>query len=409
MSTYTNAGQYVLEELTIDFANQGKQEQISLNSQMISVNLFESIHDKIMSGNISIVDTLSLNDIFPIWGNEIVRIKFHTAGNEKNPVEYEGLIYKISDKHRITEHAEGYTIYFCSESTILSTRSFVQKGYHQTVDHIVGDLYSTRLQKSTHKPIEVTPTKGITSFTFGSVDPLEAISILENDAVSVQGDHSYVFFENHQSYVFKPLQELYRQEPVAHYKYGVAGVYQDVENRQEESFERIQNIKFREENSLIDRTMDGLHGSRHVLFDLVTKKCLNDDSYVYNKDKWFDSTKSLGSIPEKRQTEAGEDTVFMSYGSGLHDLNFHKDRIDSRMKRIELEFLKAEMDVLGDSKIKAGDVLHCTIPNLNLDQESLKHSASGNYLITAIKHHLSTNTYTQVMYIQKDAYEDLPS
>jgi len=405
-STYQNNGQYVLEEFIIDpTENRDEREFINLIPLLIECNIYESIEDMTMSGSVSIIDASAMDDIFPLDGNERISIRFHTAGNESNPIEYEALIYKISPKHRVTEHSNGFTIYFSSEASILSTRSFVHSGFSDTTDRIVDNIYRQYLTRDIRKPLETTSARGICNHTFGAITPLEAISVLERYASSTQGDAAYVFFENNRSFVFKPLQELYQQEPVASYKYGLSGVYENVDKKNEEAFERIQGIKVKDENSFSDKMMDGLYGSKHCVFDLVTKTFLGDSSVLYNKDEWFDENRSLGKYPSRKKQESREDIIKLSYGSGPDDLILQQDRIESKMKRAELDLFIAEIMVFGDSKIKCGDVIEGFIPNLNMDQKNIINPFSGKFLITSICHNLVPSKYTQTFQIQKDAYE----
>lgn len=404
--TYQNNGQYVIEELILDpTENRDESQFINLIPLMVECDIYESMEDKVMSGAISIIDAAAIDDIFPIDGFERIKISFHTAGNDSHPIEYEGYIYKVGPKHRITEHSNGMTLYFCSEASLLSTRSFVQSGYSDSPDAIVDNIYRQYLQRFTRKRLETSRAKGICNHVFGAMTPLEAISVLERYGSSVDGNTGYVFYEDNQKFNFKPLQELYQQEPIASYKYGLGGTFDDVDKRNEEAFERIQDIRARDENSVSDHVMDGLYGSKHSIFDLMTKTFVDDSNVLYNKDEWFDSNKSLGKHSSRKKQEQKEDVIRMSYGSGVDDLILHQDRIDGMMKRIELELFIADILVFGDSKLKVGDVIEAYIPNLNMDQQNLESPFSGKFLITAIKHMLKPDMYTQALQIQKDAYE----
>lgn len=405
-ATYQNNGHYVLEELILDpTENRDESQFINLIPLMVECSLYESIEDKVMSGSVSIIDAAAIDDIFPIDGFERISISFYTAGNDSNPINYEGYIYKVSPKHRVTEHANGLTLYFCSEASLLSTRAFVQSGYNDSPDVIVDNIYRQYLQRFTRKPLVTSSAKGICKHVFGAITPLEAISVLERYSSSIEGNSSYVFYEDNQKFNFKPLQELYQQEPVASYKYALAGAYNNVNNKNEESFENIQDIRVKNENSLSDKIMDGLYGSKHCIFDLMTKTFINDSTVLYNKDEWYNKEKSLGKYPSRKKQEQREDIIKMSYGSGVDDLVLHRDRINSEMKRIELELCTAEILVFGDSKLKVGDVIECFLPNLNMDQDNIESPFSGKFLITAIKHMIMPETYTQTIQVQKDAYE----
>ncbi len=404
MSKYAANGHYVLTELVLEH----DQGELNLFPVMVSMNIYESIVDGMMSGDLSIIDSVNMAELIPLYGNEKLRIGYHTAGNDQNPIEFTGLLYKIAPKHRITEHSTGYTMHFCSPASLNSERTFVQRGMKGTADQIVSTIYTDFLAgEGDTKPIVTSPSKGNMQYAFGALTPMECISIVSQKAVSGAGDHSYVFFENVHEFVYKPLQELYAQEPAASYSYQSAGVYIDVENRNEEQFESIQAIEMFDENSLVDRVMDGLHGSLHYHFDLMTKEYLDGADVRYSKAEWYDRSKSLGEKPDLHPIEPSNDVVYLTYGASEESKLMHHDAIDSRMKRREAVMFKANITVFGDSKIRCGDVVEVFIPNLNIDQENIKSAYSGRVLIGAVRHAFTQSQYLQTFLIQKDAYMEI--
>lgn len=404
MSKYSANGHYVLTELVLEH----EKGEVNLFPVMVSMNLYESIVDGMMSGDLSVIDSINMAELIPLYGNEKIRIGFHTSGNEQNPVEFTGILYKVSPKHRITEHSTGYTINFCSPSSINSERTFVQHGYEGTADQIVSSIYSGYLAgEGDTKPLLTSSAKGTLKYAFGALTPIECIGIISQKAVSGSGDHSYVFFENVHEFVFKPLQELYTQQPVAAYSYQNASTYMNVDDRHEEQFESIQAIQMMDENSFMDRVMDGLHGSSHYHFDLVSKEYLDGSDVHYSKAEWYNPSKSLGEKADMHAIDPSLDVVYLTYGGGPDSKMMHRDAIESRMKRREAEMFKANITVFGDSKIRCGDVVDVFIPNLNIDQENLKSVYSGKVLIGAVRHAFTQSQYLQTFLIQKDAYMEI--
>jgi len=396
---YTDNAAYVLEYLTLDF----EQGELDLKDIFIAINLYESIEEPGMNGYIAVLDTFNLPDIAPLYGNEKIKFRFHTAGHEDTPIEYEGIVYKVGTKEQTTEHGAAYILYFCSEHVLKSRRTFTNQYYNGSISDIVTKIYSKYLK--TTKLLEVVPTKGNYTYTFGSIEPLDAISLMSPKAVSTESDHSYMFFETSGGFMFAPLQLLYKQDPVADYGYRNAGVHKDVSKRHEEQFETIQGIEFFDENSLMDRYQDGIHGSDHFMFDLKSKVYLDSEATNYNKAIWFDESKSLGAVPDKRDVEQAHDVIFFSVGYGELDILNHKDYIEDKMKLRESDMFRANIQVMGDSILKAGDCITVTLPNWNQDQEAIGTLFDGKVLIKKLCHILTPTAYTQTMQINKDAYE----
>lgn len=394
---YASNGQYVLERLILNSEDTGNT--INLIPAMVEVDLFESINESSVSGMISIVDTMNLADILPLYGNETIEICFYTAGNENNPVEYTGRVYKISERHRITEHSMGYTIMFCSEEQIKSERMFVQSGYENTIDNIARDILGNKLGSS--KEFNVEKTKGIMKYVLGSIHPIQAIGMISKNAIGSNDNTGYIFYEDLNKFNFVSLQSLYQQEPITEYTYRNAGYYEDVKNRAAEQFNSIQEIKILEENSLLDRVMDGLHGSKHMYFDLLSKKPTVVD---YSKSEYYEKSKSLGALADKKEVDSGDDVLFMNYNNNVQDIA--QTRTLNKMRKLESETFKTEITVFGDSTIRAGMVVYVTIPNWNSDQLNIRSVYSGNMLIGSIRHTITQKHYAQSIMLQKESYED---
>lgn len=398
MSTYTEHSSYVLEELTLKHA----QGDLDLSANFISLSLFESVEDIGMSGQLIIPDSYNLSDIAPFYGYEEIIISFYTSGNEDNPIEYSGRIYKISEKHRISEHTSGYSLFFCSDIMITSKRSYVLSGYNDTISNAVSSIHNTF--NNSDKPFLITETQGTFTYSFGHVDPLEAIQIMKPKALSINGDLGYLYFENNQEWIFKPIEELYQQEVLANYGSRSAGVSQDINNRFAEQFESIQDIKIYEENSYMDRLNDGIHGSDHYYFDIFNKRYY--DNYTYNRNNEYNSNRSLGESSSKLDVDMSHDITFLTFGSSEQETANYKAFSQSRMRLRESDMFRAEMTVMGDSKLKCGAILDVVFPNWNQDQENVGTLFDGKVFIKKINHMLTQSQYMQVLMVSKDAYNE---
>lgn len=402
-ANYTASGQYVLSQLML-FTKRGESEQElawDLSQSYVECSLFESLNDDCMSGYVVVVDSVNLNDFLPLYGYERIELEFYTAGAEQNRIQYTGYVYKVNERIRLSEHSMTYKINFISEEFLKSERTFVQTGYRDNNDKIAYDIYRRFMRGKQNKPFIADQTVGISDYTFGALEPIECINILTRTAVASSGNVGYLFFENNEAFNFVSIQSLYQQEPVARYMNRLAGVYDDVKERSIEQFESIQGIEYLEENSLLDRLNDGLHGSDHVYFDLVTKQTIQ---HHYRKSDVYDRTKSLGEIPDKKEIADGHDIINLGYVAD--NLAQTPYVVDSKMKLIEAGTFRANIMVFGDSKLKAGDVLEVYLPRLYVDQENKRNVFEGKVLISAIRHTITPDEYIQEIEIIKDAYNE---
>lgn len=404
MSKYTANGQFTLNRATLIYKDQSDDEkELDLSYAFVQIDLFESIFEHNMNGSISILDSFNLPDLLPLYGQEYIELEFHTQGNEANPIVYRGVVYKISEKHRLSEHASGYSVYFISELAITSQKLNVQKSYNETASAIVQKIFNDKL-KETNKQLEVEPTKSIESYVFGALKPLEAISILSKHSYSKTMDYGYVFFEDNLQYNFKPITFLYQQDTVSEYKSRNKGLYDDVDQRAQEAFSNIQDLKLLEENSYLDRLMEGQHGATFQRFDLFSKRM---ETFQYDRKKEYDELKSLGRYPFKKDIDVSyENKNNLKFGN---DSNLILNELSkSHNSKIEVNMIRAELTIFGDSTLRCGQCVDINLPIWNQDQEETGDRISGKFLISNIHHQIThQEKYFQTIMIQKEAYEDL--
>lgn len=402
MSKYKSNGNYVLEKLLIYSYNskesKGEGKAWDLMPSFSEISLFESLTDSVMTGYVAVADSENVRELMELHGMERIELSFHTAGAEEQRIDFIGVVYKISERIRLTEHTMGYKISFCSEALIKSERSFVQRAYEGNVHDIVVQIYEEYLRGLDDKNIEIVPTEGIHRYTFGTLRPIDSINIMLRDSYSVNNEYGYVFYEDNEKFNYKPLQMLYLQEPVARYVHRLPGVYDDVNERAQEQFESIQAINYSDEVSLLDRIADGVYGSSHIYFDITTKQYM---THRYDTISEYDEERSLGNSPVQRELEIGDDVVFMNYVSNNMPMTIQYTR--SLMKMIESETFKANITVFGDSSLKVGEIIEVFLPRLSSNEE-IENPYQGKMLISAIRHTMDRVNYMQELEVVKDAF-----
>lgn len=404
MSAYTSSGNYELSKLVLRVEDASPENNTGLSWDlrpfMVEASLFESIENVTMSGYVTIVESFNINDVLPLYGNEIIELEFNTAGSD-HAVTYTGRVYKVTDRHRISEHAMGYVIKFVSEASLLSQRTFVNRGFKSTICEMVNTIYGSKLSGSVEKPLSLEKTKGIHTYTIGEQKPLEAILWLSRQAKAKDDNSGFVFFENHDEFVFSSLQTLYSRPAVAKYHSGHSGVYSDVKKKHEEEFERLQDVEMFENNSILDRFMEGVHGSEHMYFDLIEKRVTK---HSYDNETEYNPEKSLGEIVNKKKVERGRDLLRLRYVSGDQ---YIRDEVQNLMTIKQSEMFKGRIVVYGDSKLLAGDIIEVNFPVWTSYEKDLKSAFSGKVLVSGIRHLLTQSGYTQNILVRKDAYQDV--
>lgn len=399
---YTGGGGIVIDALYL-VINEGTKDEYLFDLIDIfgDCSLYESLEDSAMSASISVIDGYNIRDNVNLYGGERVVIDFHTAGADTQIIHYTGRLYKIGGEERVNDHTKGYVLYFVSDIFYNSNRQYLNSMYNGTISDIVKSMTPTDFLSG--KPLNITPSKGIFKYTFGKERLLDAIAFCSRGAISCQGDTGYMFYEDNKSFNYKPLTDLYKNDPVTEYSYIPSGMEQDVGDRHNVRFNAIQDIRSIEDGDVLARIRDGQHGSTWDYFDIYHKQLY---TYYYDKEKQWQADKSLGTKPTKgvmTNTRYSDNTMFAVINDSK-SIPLNKYHI-GQMSKLEAQTITHKIITYGDSGIKVGDTCLINLPDNQVSDSDGQTSYAGKYLIYAIKHVFNKSSYKQSIEIVKDSYE----
>lgn len=400
-TTYSTEGEYQLTKCVL----RSGAIELDLTGMLVDIAIYENMFDQIISGDISVVDTHGIDDCLPLYGNEVVEIEFYTAGVVDNPINITGCVYKIDPAQQLSGSSSGYVIRFADEFLIRSSRTAYRYGHQTELSNMVTLVYDNTMKDSLtrKKSVDVVKTRGIDHYVGNKVSPLSIIQKLSERSVSVNSEYGYIFFQSNRGFNFKPLEYLYKQEPVTEFINRDAGVFNDVKQKTIERFNAIQSIEISDTNNVFsDRVAKGIHGSRWYSFDMITKSI---HVYDYDKTSQFKPQNSLSVVPHmKNQIDPSYD--------GLHVMevqaNAPSGLTDKSLNVMQLENVfsfRAVITCNGDSTLAVGDVVLVNLPQWNMNRGELAKPKAGKFLITEIKHVLTKRTYIQSIVIQKDGFD----
>ena len=228
-TTYSTEGEYQLTKCVL----RSGAIELDLTGMLVDIAIYENMFDQIISGDISVVDTHGIDDCLPLYGNEVVEIEFYTAGVVDNPINITGCVYKIDPAQQLSGSSSGYVIRFADEFLIRSSRTAYRYGHQTELSNMVTLVYNNTMKDSLtrKKHVDVVKTRGIDHYVGNKVSPLSIIQKLSERSVSVNSEYGYIFFQNNRGFNFKPLEYLYKQEPVTEFINRDAGVFNDVKQK----------------------------------------------------------------------------------------------------------------------------------------------------------------------------------
>ena len=408
---------------SLDFAGQISIDRVEITSltgvhldvklQVASIEVYEDIFSPFITGVITLYETLDLLNFFPLAGEEILTLAFHSPTIDKlyyrNQKYY---IYKISEMTNTGNSSTLYQLHFVSVEAIVDLNTKLSRAYGGRVSDIVKKILTEKYSLNTQKKIYIEDTSSVTKFVANYWSPMKCINYLTGTATNNSGVSNYVFFENSQGINFLSLDALY-DLPVMHEFYqnnyirdvnGAGSVRNPAKD-----YMKIQDLSVPEGFDYIDRSMGGMYSSQMISVDPVTKRYSNK---LYNGNTNFDKIKHLNKyslISNKALATAQQKIIYMPkhYGNfnGFTDVT-NSSVIQQRTSLMKLaDAFKVSIRVLGRTDYTVGQKVYLNIPSKDpKDTDDLDKMMSGNYIIAAMAHNINKKSHDIDMELIKDTY-----
>tara|TARA_B110000977_G_scaffold41165_1_gene55411 strand:- start:684 stop:2588 length:1905 start_codon:yes stop_codon:yes gene_type:complete len=218
------------------------------------LNFYEDIYSPIVSGDITLTDTVGLIESFPIIGEEILDVSFSTAGAALPPTAGPAVVggnapaseapkqvinrfrvYKVDPPVQVTDNSRTIKLYFVTDSQFTNLLSKVRKIYPTkqnipntlaagsdktyTLADMARDIFydffigskKPKRQPKTRKPFLVEPTRYKAEMIIPNWNPFKAISFLASKAVSANHNAkgaNFVFYQTLQGFRFISIETL---------------------------------------------------------------------------------------------------------------------------------------------------------------------------------------------------------
>ena len=216
------------------------------------LNFYEDIYSPIVSGDITLTDTVGLIESFPIIGEEILDVSFSTAGASLPPTQgpppsspsiseapkqiiNRFRVYKVDPPVQVTDNSRTIKLYFVTDNQFTNLLSKVRKIYPtkqnipntKTADNdklytladmardIFKDFFIGKKkplkQPATRKPFLVEPTRYKAEIVIPNWNPFKAISFLASKAVAANPETkgaNFVFYQTLQGFRFVSIETL---------------------------------------------------------------------------------------------------------------------------------------------------------------------------------------------------------
>ena len=426
-------------------------DAIDIKYLVQEINIYESIYNNSVTGTVVITDAVDLIGNLPIQGTERLEFKLRTPGTSEpehiidctsetgHPVN----IFKLSHKQQLDEHMQRYILHFCSREFLRNMRTRVSKSYNGTLDTMAAAILGDKNGLDSRKTITTQKTRNQDKIVIPNKQPFDAIDMLCKRALADNSKSvGYYFFETTKGYQFRSWESMcvdangLKREPKQVFEVKTMNTQPKnlnlVDRKQQktdsimDAYSSVEEYKFLNQgHDVTVNTQLGTYGHRVITHNIFSKSYKIDDYHYHNRfheSKHLDGdnpaivaspvdydNNSISDYPESRislqsttQYAHGEKTG--NFGTDVENDGVFEGARISQSNQV-VAGTRLEMTVKGQSFLSAGDVIDFKLRAVDSANPAGEEDRqySGLYIITAIRHKVTSKEYKMILECSKDS------
>lgn len=416
--------QFGYKALLIKNTNNSKAE-FGFTTYLQRFTIYEGMFSKFMYCEGQIYDGASFIQKVGLQAGDILRI---TLFKDPNDSQDEMLIndYYIESMGTSTKLVGGkgevYTFRAVSKIGFVALKSKLKRSFSNKASDIIKVICEKvfELEPDKIKDENIEETFGILNITASSMQPLEFIERVNNQAVTSAnkaGDNNFFFFETRNGIMYKSLRKIVADANTFNYIIPVD------KNRDQTSeandYFRIQEYQTKSVNDQRAKVEQGVMENQTLTFDFIARKIekktfkLKDtykDILLLGDNLAFDMDEIDNLVGEDKRTTDEEQNIFTRCSSKCYDQQedfITLKRGPSHAQYYLMNQTVLSCRVLGNPKLKPGDIINIksSQPNASESKE-MDIFLSGNFLVGSVKHVvMDAKNYETIIDLFKDGYE----
>ncbi len=365
---------------------------VDISKIVLELEIYEDIFAPVVTGSVRLADGGDIVSNFGLHGNEFLLLEIDKPSLDK-PITKVFRTYKLSDRD-MGQSLQNYTLYFASEELIVSNQMVVSKAYSGVpISTMVNDILVKKLQVNPNKMKNgiLETSSGNFNIIVPRLDPFAAIEWLTPRAYA-PNENLFLFFENRDGFNFTSYENLLKQPVYASYKRDIKIDTDPAKNLNSPTF-----LKVIEDFDILKSLRYGAYNTTLLNLDMI-KRIMTTKTFGYKDIK---PTGTLnGNVPDNgfktrtnislRDTSMSMIRFVLSDDSDPQSNPAHLENwMPQTISRLaQLHTFKLVMTVPGDVLLKAGAVVHVTIPKILNQQKSIANDPirTGKYLVSAVHH-----------------------
>ena len=444
-SVLNKPGAYVLSNLIFvsyrSMDGSGEPVKMDITALVVDMNIYESIFNKTLSGNLLVVDSNNIIGKLPLTGNERLEFKFFTPSLSKGydctiKTGHPMYVYKITKRESLSPRSQMYLVHFCSKEMIDNELIACNGVNTETYSTMVSNIVKRPEFLNSKKALLFEPSVGLRKHVFTRIRPFDLIDQLS--LITESQKHygtGYYFYETSLGFNYRSIDSLLAVEantarPVlARYRPKPSNVA-DASHEKDIKNEMQQVIKYKiiSQFDTLKNLRNGVYASKLITHDLLTKTFVETDFNYLNEyenqihtDNSKDGTKTVdkGILPNyvregKSFADFAESTLYIhpdtsaTHYTETGNVVEHppiKNILQRRLsQRLALTSFEIELVLNGFTGLQAGDLISFEMPSYEPFDEKTQRdndpTISGRYLVTTIRHQINRSSKKHIMYLK---------
>ena len=436
------AGDFNLKNIVI---HNGEQTlSVDIKALVVEFNIYESMFANALTGSLVISDSTNLVGSLPILGSELLTFKLNTPGTPGIDCTDPGKamhVYAVSDKSQDGATKSIYTLHFASREFLRNIRTRVSQSYSGRIDQMVSSIFGDENYLDSRKTLKVQETSNQDKITIPNLHPFQAINMLQKRALSTIDSTTnvgYHFYETPRGFHFRSWESMCVdangiprdvKQTFEHMQTNMTDptAYSEKKDKITHEYQNVESYRFiNSSHDVAANQAAGTYAHRVITHNIFNKSYKESDYHYHNsyKDtKHVDGNKvPIVNTPvdfdDKGISDYAESKVSVmpttrfahNEDSGSFGIDVEQDgiteaaRVSQRNQVVGGTIL--EMTIKGQSYLEVGDVVQFnlqTVENKKNSDGKFDPQYSGRYIITKIRHRVTTTDYVNVLELSKDS------
>ena len=438
------AGDFKLDNIIIH--NHDDTQAVDIKRLVVEFNLYENMFAGAMSGSLVIADSTGLISKLPVQGTERLTFKLSTPGSKLkiDCTEESGHpmhVFAVSDKQQASDGQEVYILRFASREFLRNIRTRVSQAYSGRMDQMVASILGDENYLDSRKTLNVQKTRNQDKIVIPNMHPFQAIHMIQDRAMADDSNSvGYFFYETPRGFHFRSWESMCvdsRGNPRAakqsfeHMQVNMTddSVYQGNPHKDKivHEYQGVEDYKFiNSSHDVAAMQAAGTYGHRVITHNLYDKSYKESDYHYHN---YFNDTKhtdgnkvpvvatpvdfddkGVSDYAESKVTVMPTNRFAHNEDTGAFGVDVEQDGITEAarvsQKNSMLAGTRVEMTIKGQSYLQVGDVVEFnlqTVENKRNSNGKFDPQYSGRYIITKIRHRVTTTEYLNVIELAKDS------